>query len=611
MHPARSPLRPTRRRVALGVAAVAIAAPALALAADPGPGQVTTVGGPTGLQEPRGVLFTSTQTLVAERIGHRILMLGANGSLTRVAGTGTAGFSGDGEPAKDARLDQPTDLAPTADGGYLIADQGNHRVRKVLPNGRISTVAGDPSMAAPPPPDPTAPPPDPTAPPSEATPTKWVGGYGGDGGEATSAKLNTPRGVTVMPDGSFLIADENNHRIRRVGTNGIITTVAGTGTAGSSGDGGPATSARINRPLSVEPTPDGGYLIVERDAHRVRKVTAGGTISTVAGTTDGFSGDGGQATSAKLDTPRDAAPTADGGFFVADTDNGRVRRVAPDGVITTVAGTGALASSGDGGQATDATFNRSYGIELTPAGDLYVAESAGRRIRLIASPLPQIAGLEPASAPANHAAGTVSVTGTGFPATAVVLWNGSVLPTTRVSGTRLDAQVPAAQLTSAGAAQVAVRASAAGGDTTSGLGFTVTPSTLPQGTTTFSSAPAPRPTTRPRPRQVARPQLGLPRLRALNRPRAGGLLRLSASSSLSGNGARLVLQQRVGTRWVALRATALRGRTLPLRVRVPRAGRFVLRVRLQVGVRARVSRKVTATVLPRRVVRVPGTSAQR
>ena len=238
--------------------------------------------------------------------------IAATNNIFTVAGTGSAGFSGDGGAATSAQLNFPTGVATTADGGFLIADQFNHRIRRVSPAGTITTVAGTGSA-----------------------------GFSGDGGAATSAQLNQPFGVAATADGGFLIAEFGNHRIRRVSPAGTITTVAGTGSAGSSGDGGAATSAQLNQPFGVAATADGGFLIADFNNHRVRRVSPAGTITTVAGTGGpGFSGDGGAATGAQLNGPTGVAATADGGFLIADFDNHRVRRVSPGGTITTVAGSG-------------------------------------------------------------------------------------------------------------------------------------------------------------------------------------------------------------------------------------------------------------------------------
>ena len=178
-------------------------------------------------------------------------------------------------------------------------------------------------------------------------------GFGGDGGPATSAALRQPTAVAWLGDGSVLVADYANHRIRRITPSGQITTVAGTGTAGYSGDGGPATSARLNWPLDVEPTSDGGFLIADLGNKRVRRVSPAGIITTVAGTgAAGTSGDGGPASSAPLDAPTGVSVTTDGGFLVADAATHRVRRVSPGGTITRVAGNGEPGGAGDGGYAS-------------------------------------------------------------------------------------------------------------------------------------------------------------------------------------------------------------------------------------------------------------------
>ena len=223
----------------------------------------------------------------------------ATNNISTVAGTETQGFSGDGSGAASAQLSSPSGVAATADGGFLIADAGNNRVRRVLPGGIIFTVAGSATA-----------------------------GFSGDGGGATSAQLNFPVGVAAATDGGLLIADPGNDRVRRVSPAGIISTVAGTETQGFSGDGGAATSAQLNRPNGVAATADGGLLIADTFNDRVRKVSPGGIISTAAGTeTQGFSGDGSGAASAQLNFPTGVAATADGDYLIADPGNGRVRRV--------------------------------------------------------------------------------------------------------------------------------------------------------------------------------------------------------------------------------------------------------------------------------------------
>ena len=277
------------------------------------------------------------------------------GAISTIAGSDSFGdFKGDGGPAIAAALNEPLGVAVMPDGGYLIADAGNDRVRRVFADGTIRTVAG-------------------------------TGLYGdsGDGGPATAAQIKDPLGVAVMPDGGFLIADGGAGRVRRVLPDGTITTVAGNGTRGYSGDGGPATAAEIFDPNGVAVLPDGGFLIADGD-YVVRRVFPDGTITTVAGNaTPGFSGDGGPATAARLNVVYSVAVTADGGFLIADSGNRRVRRVSPTGIITTVAGTGVQGSSGDGGAATAAQLNDPDGIASTPDGGFLIADFFGNRVRWV------------------------------------------------------------------------------------------------------------------------------------------------------------------------------------------------------------------------------------
>jgi len=208
-------------------------------------------------------------------------------------------------------------------------------------------------------------------------------GYSGDGGPATSARLFLAHGVAELSDGSLLVADAGNNRIRRI-ADGIITTVAGTGERGFSGDGGPAVAARIDNPRGVAVLPGGGFLIPDTDNHRVRRVDANGTITTVAGTgTPGFSGDGGAAVDAQLRRPFGVASTADGGFLVVDVGNQRIRRVSRDGVITTVAGTGVNGFSGDAGPARSAELDNPHNVAALPDGGFLIADTFNNRVRRV------------------------------------------------------------------------------------------------------------------------------------------------------------------------------------------------------------------------------------
>jgi hypothetical protein len=211
----------------------------------------------------------------------------------------------------------------------------------------------------------------------------------GDGGPATSASLVLPSGVATTPDGGYVVSQWNWDKVRRVSPNGTITTIAGTNLNGFSGDGGPATSAKLNMPLGVAVQADGGFLIADYEYNRVRHVSPTGTITTVAGSgglgQGGFAGDGGPATGARLDSVMDAVQTPDGGLLIVDTGNNRIRRVSPTGTITTVAGNVGFpgAFSGDGGLATLAGLTGPSSVAVTAGGDILIADSNNNRVRLV------------------------------------------------------------------------------------------------------------------------------------------------------------------------------------------------------------------------------------
>ncbi len=376
----RRPMRPVA--VALGALAVLAAAAPVALGAE---GDISTVAG-TGtagfagdggsataaqLNVPSGVAATADGGfLIADSSNHRVRKVSSTGTITTVAGTGVAGSSGDAGPATSAQLRFPIAVAVTADGGYLISEQLGNRIRKVSSTGTISTVAGT-----------------------------GVAGFSGDGGAATSAELSNPIGVAATADGGFLIADFSNSRIRKVSSSGTISTVAGTGggcapSTAACGDGGAATAAQLSSPSGVAATADGGFLIADLGIHRVRKVAAAGTITTVAGTgTGGYNGDNQLATAANLSGPTGVATTADGGFLVAEGSH-RVRRVSAGGTITTLAGTGTACSPttgpcGDGGPATAARLNGPFAAAAAADGDFLIADTGTHRIREVdGAPVP-------------------------------------------------------------------------------------------------------------------------------------------------------------------------------------------------------------------------------
>jgi photosystem II stability/assembly factor-like uncharacterized protein/sugar lactone lactonase YvrE len=271
---------------------------------------------------------------------------------------------GDGGPAVNARLGYPSGLAIEANGTLFIADTVNNRIRRVSPQtGMITTVAGR----------------GPTGIEKAA--------FSGDGGPATSARLDAPTGVVLDSDGNLVIAHAFTSRIRRVASRtGTITTIAGMGVPGFSGDGGPAVRAQLNQPSALAVDARGSLFICDTQNHRIRKVDMStGIVTTVAGTgVAGFSGDGGPAVKAQLNYPGGLAVDARGNLFVSDTWNHRVRRIdASTGIVTTVAGTGVAGFSGDGGPAVKAQFNYPLGLAIDTSGNLFVAESAGQRVRKI------------------------------------------------------------------------------------------------------------------------------------------------------------------------------------------------------------------------------------
>ena len=281
--------------------------------------------------------------------------LSASSVITTIAGNGIAAFSGDGGPAFNASINQPRDTELGPDGSIYLADTLNDRIRRISPAGDIETIAGNGSQT-----------------------------YNGDNIVATQASLALPHDVFVDDTGIVYIADSNHHRIRRVGLDGLITTVAGTGAIGSTGDGGPAVQARIKNPKSLV-TFNGGLFFSGLD-NKIRRVDlTSGVITTVAGTgTPGYSGDGGPATSAQLQGPQRIQIDSTGNIYIADTLNFVIRRVAAGtGIITTVAGTGVAGLSGDGGLATQAMISESRGLALDGDSVLYFSDSSNHRVRRI------------------------------------------------------------------------------------------------------------------------------------------------------------------------------------------------------------------------------------
>jgi uncharacterized protein (TIGR03437 family) len=323
-----------------------------------------------GIIEPYSVAVDSNGNIfIAEPNDGRIREVTvSNGKINTVAGNGTLGFTGDGSTATNAELNRPTGLALDSSGNVYIADSVNNRVRKVS-GGNISTVAGN-----------------------------GVYSYSGDGGPATSAQFNSPQAVAVDAAGNLYIADTGNNVVRQVTAKGIVTTIAGTGTAGFGGDNGAATSAQLNAPQGIAVDSAGNVYVADTANSRVRKIS-NGTITTVAGSgTVGYGGDGGAAASAQLNTPVGLAFDKGGNLYIADLGNNVIRKVSTSGSISTVAGNGSQGYSGDNGLATLAQLNGPESVAVDSAGNLYIADTLNSAVREVT------------------AGGTIlTVAGTGFP----------------------------------------------------------------------------------------------------------------------------------------------------------------------------------------------------
>jgi streptogramin lyase len=309
-----------------------------------GDGRVATDG---RLNHPRGIdVDPGGEVIWAEAFNDVVRSLDTRGTMRTAAGVGRPGFFGDGGPATRAGLNFAHGVAFLPTGGYLIADPFNQRIRRVSRGGIIRTVAGG------------------------------RGGFCGDGGRAVGACLGTPRGIAAekVRGGGFLIPDTDNRRIRRV-RDGVIRTVAG--------------PRGFRGPFAVSALEDGGFLVADAGAHLVRLVSRTGRVTRVAGTgRPGFSGDGGNAKRARLNSPHGVFALPDGSFLIADTKNSRVRLVSKSGRITTVVGSSRRGFTGDGGPPTRARLNQPKGIATTPDGGMVVADAENDAIRYIAPEKP-------------------------------------------------------------------------------------------------------------------------------------------------------------------------------------------------------------------------------
>ncbi len=310
------------------------------------------------LNQPYLIATDGNGNLYACDFGNNVIrMINNSGIISTFAGNNIQGFSGDGGQAISAEFNGPTAILPLASGtDFLICDQYNFRIRQINSSGTINTEAGN-----------------------------GTNGFAGDGGPATSAELTYPTGIATDGAGNIFISDYSSQRIRKINALGVISTYAGTGTIGYSGDGGQAALATLHSPCCLTMAPGDTLYVTDQGNNVVRKISPAGIISTVAGNgNSGIGGDGGPATLAFLHTPGGICIDGQHNLFIADQLNNKVRKVNNSGIISTIAGTGTAGYSGDGGPATAATMNDPFGLTLDALGNLYVSEVQNHVIRKIA-----------------------------------------------------------------------------------------------------------------------------------------------------------------------------------------------------------------------------------
>jgi sugar lactone lactonase YvrE len=301
---------------------------------------------------------------IADQYNDRVRKVdAATGKITTVAGDGTPGYTGDSALAAFVGLYWPIAIAVDAANNLYISDCLNNRIRKVdLSTGWIVTIAGD-----------------------------STGGYSGDGGPATKAQISYPAGITVDKKGNVYFSDFGNAVIRKINAvTGIITTVAGNGLSGFTGDGGPATSAKLLEPSGIAVDAAGNLYIADEGNNRIRRVSAStGTITTVCGNgTAGYTGDGSLASSAELNAPQDIFVDAANNLFITDLNNNVIRKIdGTTGKINTVAGDGTTGYSGDGDLATTAKMRAPEGLCLSATGDIFIADQGNNVIRKVSGPV--------------------------------------------------------------------------------------------------------------------------------------------------------------------------------------------------------------------------------
>jgi sugar lactone lactonase YvrE len=357
-----------------------------------------------------GLAIDDTGNLyIADQNNHRVRKVSsATGIINTISGNGLAGSTGDGSDALAAQLNSPQHIAVDSHGNIYISDVGNRKIRKItVSTGIITTFAGDGTV-----------------------------GSSGDGGPAILASLYTPLGINFDKHDNLYISDLGGQRIRKINVFGMITTVAGNGFPGFSGDGNLATLAQLNSPRDVTIDTAGNFFIADGNNNKVRRVDiATGIITTYAGNaTGGYSGDGIPATSSGLAGPWGVAFDSENNLFIADKSNHRVRKVDNFGIISTVAGLGTAGFSGDGGDATAAKFYNPEGVRIDLCDNLFVVDQVNKRIRKVTfnphtTPTVTITGITTASIGATV---TVNAAVTGISSGYSIKWfkNSTLFSTT-------------------------------------------------------------------------------------------------------------------------------------------------------------------------------------
>jgi trimeric autotransporter adhesin len=377
------------------------------------------LNGPSGVAVSRfGVIY------VADTQNQRVRatsMVGGFGLVT-LAGNGTPGFNGEIVLPRNALLNGPAGVAADDAGNWYVADTANNRVRKVQPGGNLFTIAGNGNAS-----------------------------YFGDGGLGTKGSVNHPEGVAADAAGNVYIADTLDHAVRKVTPDGVITTLAGTGNPGYSGDGGPAKQARLSLPRGVAVDASGNVYVADSGNNQVRRIDALGTITTVD-------------TGGALADPRGVAVDRAGNLYIADTGNHRVRRVSPGSLVTTIAGDGTCCYSGDGGLALGAQLNQPWGLAVDANGNVYVADAGNNAIRILA-PVSAALAVSAVTNAASNLAGAVApgellvLYGSGLGGAQTVLFNGVAGPLQYAMPGQVGAVAPYA--VSTGPVQVVVQGAGA------------------------------------------------------------------------------------------------------------------------------------------------------